>query len=55
MSETSPARMHFPLPRLREGAGVRASRLTTALFSFARARFAREPLIPTLLPQGEKG
>jgi hypothetical protein len=48
----------FPLSRLRERAGVRAGAAGTgssARNESARARFAREPLIPTLLPQGEKG
>jgi len=55
MSESSPAGMPFPLSRLRERAGVRASWLTVPLFRFARAHCVRDPLISTFLPHGEKG
>jgi len=52
---TSTAAIANPLSRLRERAGVRARRFDAALFHFDCARLAREPLIPTLLPQAEKG
>jgi len=52
---TSPLARCFPLSRSRERAGVRACRFAAAFFLIHGAHFVREPLIPTLLPQGEKG
>jgi len=52
---TSAAAITNRLSRSRERAGVRTRRFDAALFHFDCARLAREPLIPTLLPHGEKG